>query len=153
VYCVKRCEAITLKRMTVQRRIADISKHPETQLTEIFNKCVYFALTVDQSTDITSTAQMCTTSEKLVDLHSMQGQAKGPDFIQELLCSFLKHNSEISKLVDTVLDGAPCSTNGMVPPLYKHMNELGIQNELIQYHYIIHQQCLTGKALAFLNKL
>jgi hypothetical protein len=53
VYCVKRCEAITLKRMTVQRRIADISKHPETQLTEIFNKCVYFALTVDQSTDIT----------------------------------------------------------------------------------------------------
>jgi hypothetical protein len=65
--------------MTLQRRVANISKHVETQLSEIFNEHVYFSLTVDESTDITSTAQIYKfargvtsefeMSEELVDLH------------------------------------------------------------------------------------
>jgi hypothetical protein len=44
--------------MTVQRQIADTSKDVETKFSEVFNKCVYFSLAVDESTDIMSTAQM-----------------------------------------------------------------------------------------------
>jgi hypothetical protein len=45
--------------MAVQRCAHDISKHVETQLSEILNKRVYYPLTVDKSTDVTSTAQIC----------------------------------------------------------------------------------------------
>jgi hypothetical protein len=49
--------------------------------------------------------------------------------IQALLCSPQKHNLELSK---------PCafcdSKNGMVSLLCKHMHELGLHNESIQYH-------------------
>jgi hypothetical protein len=37
--------------------------------------------------------------------------------------------------------------NGMVSLLYKHLHELGLQNELEQFHCIIHQQNWTGKAV------
>jgi hypothetical protein len=31
--------------------------------------------------------------------------------------------------------------------IYKYMHKLGLQNEIIQYHCIIHQQKLIDKAL------
>jgi hypothetical protein len=40
------------------------------------------------------------------------------------------------------------SNNGM-SLLHKHMQELGLQNELINYHCITHQQNLIGKVLKF----
>jgi hypothetical protein len=45
--------------MTVQREVADISKEILTQLSEIIIKCLHYSLYVDDSMDITSTAQMC----------------------------------------------------------------------------------------------
>jgi hypothetical protein len=64
--------------------------------------------------------------EEPVYLHSMQGQTKGLDFIQALLCSLPKHNLEQSKLVGIITDGAPFmidSKNCIVSLLYKHMHE------------------------------
>jgi hypothetical protein len=45
--------------MATQGRIADVSEGVETHLSEIFSKCVYNSVTVDESTYITSTAQKC----------------------------------------------------------------------------------------------
>jgi hypothetical protein len=42
--------------------------------------------------------------EELVGLHSMQGQTKGSDFIQTLLCGLQERNLELSKLVDIFTD-------------------------------------------------
>jgi acetyl-CoA carboxylase beta subunit len=80
--------------MTVQRWKHEISKDVETELSEIFSKCVYCSLTVD-STDINSNVKICIFAhevksdsevfEELADHHSIQGQAKGSHFIQELL--------------------------------------------------------------------
>jgi hypothetical protein len=113
---------------------------------------------IDVSVIITSTAQMCVFAcgvtsdfemfEEHVNLHSIQGQTKGLDFILALLYSLQKHNLELSKLGGIVTGGVPSvigSKNGMVS-LYKHMHEFGLQNELIQYH-IIHQQSLIVKSL------
>jgi hypothetical protein len=44
--------------MTVQRELDDISKDAETQLPEIFNKCVYYSLGIAEL-DTISTTQMC----------------------------------------------------------------------------------------------
>jgi hypothetical protein len=67
----------------------------ETELSEIFNKCIYCSLTVDDSTDIISNVKICTYAhditsdfevfEELVDHHLMQCKTKGLDFIQTLL--------------------------------------------------------------------
>jgi hypothetical protein len=53
-----------------------------------------------------------------------------------------KHNSELPNPVGIVTDGAPYMTgskNGIVTLLYEHMHELGLQNELLQYHCITDQ--------------
>jgi hypothetical protein len=41
------------------------------------------------------------------------------------------------------------SKNGMVFHLYKHIYELGCQNDLIQYHWIIHHQNAVGRPVGF----
>jgi hypothetical protein len=117
-------------------RAEDISKDAETQISEIFNKCV------DESTDITS---ICTSTrnvtsdfevyEELLDLNSMQVQTKVSDFIQGI--------------VNDVAPSMIGSKDAMISLLYKLIDVLGLQNELMQYHYIIHQQNRTGKALGF----
>jgi len=74
---------------------------------------------------------------EFVDLHSTQGQTKGLDFIWALLYNLKKHNFELSKLVGKVTDGTTSiigSKNGMESFLYKHIHDLGLQNELVQYH-------------------
>jgi hypothetical protein len=90
-------EAISLNGITVQRRVSDSSEDAEAQLSVIFNKCAYYSLNVQKSMDITSTVHIFVFSrgvtadfevfEELVDLHSMQGQTKGSDYVQALLCS------------------------------------------------------------------
>jgi hypothetical protein len=80
---LKWLEALSLNQMTVQRYV-DVDD-------------------VDESTYITSTAQMCIfvcgvtpnyeVCEELVD-HSIQGQTMGQDFIQASLCTLQKHNLE-----------------------------------------------------------
>jgi hypothetical protein len=74
----------------------------------------------------------------------MQGQTEGSYFIQALLCNLQKHNLELSKLVGIFTDGALSivSSRMVCCLLYKHMHELGLQNEM-QYHCIVHQQNLT----------
>jgi hypothetical protein len=143
--------------MTVQRWIPDISKDVETQFSKVNNKCVHFSLAADETTDITSTVQICIFAHSVSSdfqvfegLHSMQGHTKGLDFIQALLCSLQKHNFELSKFVGTVTDATPFmigSNNGMVSLLCKHLQDSDLQKELIQYHCIIHQQNLIGKVL------
>jgi len=74
------------------------------------------------------------------------------DFIQALLFSLQVHNLELSKFVCIVTDGTPSVTGykiGVVSLLYKYMHELGLQNELIEYHCIIHQWNLIEKAVGF----
>jgi hypothetical protein len=56
----EKLESITLKRLTVQRQVADISEDVKTQFSELFDMCVYYSEAVDLSPDITTTAEMCT---------------------------------------------------------------------------------------------
>ncbi|XP_064079452.1 general transcription factor II-I repeat domain-containing protein 2A-like [Macrobrachium nipponense] len=55
---LKKFENISLNRMTVQRRIVDLSGDIVDQLKEKSKQFVYFSLATDESTDVTSTAQL-----------------------------------------------------------------------------------------------
>jgi hypothetical protein len=67
--------------------VTEISKYAENQFPEIFSKCVYHSLNIDEPPDITSITQMpifardptsdTEVFEELVYLHSMQGKTKG----------------------------------------------------------------------------
>jgi hypothetical protein len=77
--------------------------------------------------------------QELVDLHLMQGQTRGSNFLEALLCSFKKHSMELFKLLGIFTDVAPCtigSKSGMVTLLSKHMQELGLHSKLIHHHCI-----------------
>jgi hypothetical protein len=54
IYCTK-CAKVSGST----KAVADTLKDAEIKLSEIFDKCVYCSLTIDESTDITSTAQIC----------------------------------------------------------------------------------------------
>jgi hypothetical protein len=72
--------------------------------------------------------------------------------LQTLLRSLKKHNLELSKLLSVVGGVAPCviySINVVAVLFSKRMQELSLENELIQYHFVILQQNLTGKVLGF----
>jgi hypothetical protein len=73
--------------------------------------------------------------QELADLHLMQGQTKGSDLFQALLCTLKKHDLELGIFTDA----APCMIgckSGMVTILSKHMQELGLHNKLIQHQCI-----------------
>jgi hypothetical protein len=118
--------------MRAQRLITDVQKNVEIQLLKIFNKCVYYLLIVVETTDITATMHLCIFAhgitsdfevfEEVVAIQSMQGQTKGLDFLQTLLCNLQKHNLYLSKVLDMFADGVLSliySKNSMVSLLYK----------------------------------
>jgi hypothetical protein len=90
--------------------------------------------------------------EEVVGLYSVKGKKKGCDIIQALLSCLQKHNLELSNLAGIFTDGASYVIGfkyGTIFLLYKHMHEFGSQNELLQYHCIMHRQHLMGKAREF----
>jgi hypothetical protein len=86
--------------------------------------CDYYSLVADESTDITSTAQMCIFAhdvtcdsealEGLLSLPSMPGQTKGSNSIQALLGNLQMHNLEPHKLMGTDIDVAISTTGSRI---------------------------------------
>ncbi|XP_064106957.1 general transcription factor II-I repeat domain-containing protein 2A-like [Macrobrachium nipponense] len=157
---LKKFENISLNRMTVQRRIVDLSGDIVDQLKEKSKQFVYFSLATDESTDVTSTAQLLvfvrgvtedfSIHEELVGLSSLKGQTTGSDLLNGLLEQISVIELDLDKLVGISTDGAPAmigKQNGLVQLLIKHLGER--KYELKQFHCIIHQQNLCGKELDF----
>jgi hypothetical protein len=62
------------------------------------------------------------------------------------------NNNNNNKLLGIITDGGPSITDskhGMVSLLYKHTHDLGLQNESVHKHCIIHQQNITGNTVGF----
>lgn len=157
---VKKFENISLNRMTVQRRISDLSGDIVDQLKKEANKFVYFSLALDESTDVTSTAQLLvfvrgvtddfSVHEELVGLSSLKGQTTGSDLLRGLLEKVTSLDLNLDNLVGISTDGAPAMIgkhSGLVQLLIKHLGQR--KDELKQFHCIIHQQNLCGKELNF----
>jgi hypothetical protein len=84
----------------IWRRVNNISADRKTHCSQIFIKCVYCSLAVDESTEITPTAQTCIYARRDIPFWSVwricgspfiTRETKGLDFIQTLLRSILRH--------------------------------------------------------------
>ncbi|CAK1590621.1 unnamed protein product [Parnassius mnemosyne] len=126
----KKFEKIQLNRMTIQRRIMSLSGNIAEQLNEKTKIIEFFSLALDESTDISSTAQLLIfirgvtkdfeVLEELLGMCSLKGQTRGVDILNVLL-------NECSKTLSGVAtDGAPSMigvNSGLVTLLKKHLQK------------------------------
>jgi len=156
----KKVENISLSRTTVQRHVVEMADDIFDQFKEKTEDIRYFSLAIDESTDISSTAQLMIffrgvtnnfeIYEELLAVSSLKDRTTGSDLLTSLLNECEKAGLDLKKLAGITTDGAPSmigANNGMVSLL---KNSLGNRNlELFRFHCIIHQQNLCGKDLGF----
>lgn len=146
---------ISLNRMTVSRRAEEMAVDIEQTLQEKILDFKYFSLAIDESTDVTDTAQLCIfvrgvdenfhISEELLALVPMKDTTKGCDIYREVKNILEKFNLNMEKLHGISTDGAPAmvgSKQGAVSYFAKECSDL------VTIHCILHQENLCAKSIS-----
>lgn len=146
---------ISLSHQTIARRIDFMANDIESSLKTQLQKCVFYSLALDESTDMSDTAQLAvfvrgvsedyTVIEELLDLRSMKDTTTGQDIYEEVKSCIEKYELQTENLCGLTTDGAPAMTgkrNGFVALMRN-----SITHTIIQHHCIIHQEQLCAKVL------
>ncbi|CAK1587365.1 unnamed protein product [Parnassius mnemosyne] len=129
------------------------------QLNEKTKIIEFFSLALDESTDVSSIAQLLIfirgvtqdfeVLEELLGMCSLKGQTREVDILNVLLDECSKTDLDLSKLSGVATDGAPSMigvNSGLVTLLKKHLKEKNINAEdLMQLHCIIHREAFCSK--------
>ncbi|CAG5037348.1 unnamed protein product [Parnassius apollo] len=150
-------DSISLSRNTVMRRVEEMSTDIISQITEFVTKCRYFSLALDETCDLTGTAQLAVfvrciddnfnIFHGLLDLCQLETTTTGKDIFMKLKDCVEGKNLNWDKCNSVCTDGAPAmmgKTNGAVALLQNH-----IGRQLFSYHCIIHQEALCAKDMTF----
>uniref|UniRef100_K7FWM9 SPIN-DOC-like zinc-finger domain-containing protein n=1 Tax=Pelodiscus sinensis TaxID=13735 RepID=K7FWM9_PELSI len=151
-------ENVSLSRMTVQRRIADISTNLSDQLKQRVSEFCFYSLAMDESTDLKHTAQLLIfirgidknfeMTEELAGMCSMTGRTTGKEISSEVVkCVNDKSGLDFTKLVAICTDGVPAMCRKKVRTVT--LLEEFIGRQITKHHCIIHQQVLCSKVLKF----
>ena len=154
---------ISLSANTVAERISDLSSDIYDQLCEKAKCFSAYSVALDESTDITDTAQLAIyirgvddnfdVIEELLRVVPMHGQTTAQEMFCQL-CDVIKNAGlPWQKLAGITTDGASSMTgkkNGLVALVQRKLGEEGVE-AAIALHCIIHQQALCSKCLKFDN--
>ena len=146
---------IPLSNNTMTRRIEELADNVNKQVAFNSSNCKFFSLAMDESTDISDTAQVSIfiravsdnfeVMEELLGFESLQGTTKGTDLFEILKACVEKNNVDWKRLDSICTDGAPALTGRHVGCL--SLLEKFLERPLLKYHCIIHQEALCGKTM------
>ncbi|KAL4153128.1 hypothetical protein QTP88_000961 [Uroleucon formosanum] len=150
---------IGLSRNTITRRVENIGNNILTQLQNKARDFKYFSLALDESTDITDTAQLLiiirgidinfNVTEELASLKSMHNRTTGADMFEKVDLCLQDLKLDWKNLSCITTDGAPNMRGeniGFVGRVNKLLKLKNIEPP-INIHCIIHQQALCGKVI------
>ena len=153
----------SLSRRTITRHIEELATNIESTLKELASKFVYYSLAIDESTDITSTAQLAVfvrgidqefnITEKMLGLQAMKDTNTGDDIFNEVKALTTKFNLQLQNLRGFSTDGAPAMVGSRAGVSSLIKKELASNNvdmhDFNAFHCIIHQQNLCAKSVKF----
>ncbi|KAG5898820.1 hypothetical protein JTB14_018780 [Gonioctena quinquepunctata] len=142
-----------MSHQTIARRVDQNNQYVSKKLHNTDEKCKYFSLCLDESTDLTDISQLVTinrtiqndfsVAEEMLDLIPLHGTTKGTDNF-EAVNKVVSDYRKFDKCSCIVTDGARAMVG----------TEIGFAGLLKQnnincsvIHCIIHQEALCGKSL------
>ncbi|KAJ4433932.1 hypothetical protein ANN_16251 [Periplaneta americana] len=158
-------KTLSLGRTAIVSRIAEMDSDIEDQLRSMIKGLTWYALALDECTDIKHTAQLAiflrgvddelNVFEEFLDLVPIKGHTSGEDIFEALHMVACKHELSWEKLVSLTTDGAPSmigNSRGLMGQFYAFLNEIGIpRNSVKMIHCIIHREAPCAKSANLAN--
>ena len=157
---LKNLNTLQLSHQTIARRIVDISCDIEKQLKSQLADCRFFSVSLDESCDISDTAQLVfwvrytsqnfETKEELLAMCGMRDRVRALDILNVFNSLVEKFELNLSKLVSVTTDGAATMTgvkSGFIALFRKQIQDSGSSANLIAIHCILHQQNLAVRSI------
>ncbi|KAK1327671.1 hypothetical protein QTO34_012960 [Cnephaeus nilssonii] len=150
---IKRISELPLSRNIIKDRIMRLNTNVQHQLKRDIRKCKYFSISLDETTDVTSHAQLAiigrysdglTMREELIKLVSVSTSKSGSEICKVVIQTFRDLSIDISKVVSVTTDGASNMVGGKVGFVKLFTKAIG--HQIVPFHCIIHQEALCAKA-------
>ncbi|UYV69372.1 EPM2AIP1 [Cordylochernes scorpioides] len=152
-------KTVSMSANTVARRVENIAGNISSQLFDKNGHVEWFSLALDESTDVSDTAQVLIyirgvdksyeVHEELLDMYSIHGTTTGTDIFKGVEMAINKKNLRWKNLKCITTDGGKNMSGkdkGVVALVSKAVENDGGSKPLV-LHCIIHQQSLCGKCL------
>jgi hypothetical protein len=150
---------ISLSRQTITRRVDDIGKHIEDNLKKRACEFIFYALALDESTDITDTVQVAifirgvdvhfNKTEELAALYPLKDTTCSRDLLGAVTSTLNGFSLQLNNLSGLTTDGAPAMVGkheGLVKLIENEACKVG-NTSMLNFHCIIHQENLCSKSL------
>ena len=147
-----------VKQTSLSHRTNDLSDNIKETLKERFKLCEAFSLALDESTDISDTAQLvifirAVTAgfdivKEFLDMASHSSTTTGQDICEQALKVVEKFELNTAKLCSATADGAPSMTGRTNEFTKKIVNAVAAQDVVLS-HCIIPQKNLCTKIVGF----
>ncbi|UYV81096.1 EPM2AIP1 [Cordylochernes scorpioides] len=152
-------KTVSMSANTVARRVENIAENISSQLFDKNGHVEWFSLALDESTDVSDTAQVFIyirgvdksyeVHEELLDMYSIHGTTTGTDIFKGVEMAINKKNLRWKNLKCITTDGGKNMSGkdkGVVALVSKAVENDGGSKPLV-LHCILHQQSLCGKCL------